>query len=100
MPESPSVTQLLVDWSKGNQDALEQLTPQVQRELHALARKYLSHERRNQTLQPTALINELYVRLIDESKPIQWECRSHFFGIAARMMRNILVDYARAHGAA
>src|SRR4051812_40382607 len=100
MAETPSVTRLLIDWSKGNRDALEQLTPLVQRELHALARTYLSRGRRNQTLQPTALINELYVRLIDQSQPVQWEGRSHFFGIAARIMRHILVDYARAHGAA
>jgi RNA polymerase sigma-70 factor, ECF subfamily len=69
----------------------------VQGELRALARTYLSRGRRNQTLQPTALINELYLRLIDQSRPPQWEGRSHFFGIAARLMRHILVDYVRAH---
>ena len=99
MTESPAITQLLIDWSNGNSAALDELTPHVYRELHALARTYLSRERRNRTLQPTALINEVYLRLIDESQPIQWEDRSHFFGIAARLMRRILVDHARARDA-
>jgi RNA polymerase sigma-70 factor (ECF subfamily) len=99
MDEPSSITRLLVDWSNGNQAALAELTPQVQRELHALAQSYLRRGRRNQTLQPTALINELYLRLVDQSQPVHWECRSHFFGIAARLMRQILVDYARAHNA-
>jgi RNA polymerase sigma factor (TIGR02999 family) len=99
MTEPPSITRLLIDWSNGDQAALEELTPQVHRELHALARSYLHRGRRNQTLQPTALINEVYLRLIDQSQPVHWECRSHFFGIAARLMRQILVDYARAHHA-
>jgi len=96
---APSITRLLVSWSSGDRAALEELAPRVQQELHALARTYLSRGRRNQTLQPTALINEVYLRLIDQSQPIQWECRSHFFAIAARLMRHILVDYARAHRA-
>jgi RNA polymerase sigma-70 factor, ECF subfamily len=62
-------------------------------------RTYLNRGRRNQTLQPTALINEVYLRLTDQSQPVEWECRSHFFGIAARLMRQILVDYPRAHRA-
>jgi RNA polymerase sigma factor (TIGR02999 family) len=99
MTEPPSITRLLVNWSNGDRAALEELTPQVQPQLHALARTYLSRGRRNQTLQPTALINEVYLRLIDQSEPIQWECRAHFFAIAARLMRHILVDYARAHRA-
>ena len=99
MAEAASITQLLILWSAGKRSALDELTPQVHRELHALARTYLSRNRRNQTLQPTALINEMYVRLIDQSQPVQWEDRSHFFGIAARLMRHILVDYARSHGA-
>lgn len=65
-------------------------------ELRSLARTYLRRGR-NQTLQPTALINEVYLRLIDQTQPLHWEGRSHFFGIAARLMRHILVDYARAH---
>jgi RNA polymerase sigma factor (TIGR02999 family) len=100
MAEPPSITRLLIDWSHGNCGALDELTPQVYRELHALARTYLSRNRRNQTLQPTALINEVYLRLIDQSQPVQWEDRSHFFGIAARLMRHILVDYARVRQAA
>lgn len=71
----------------------------MQSELYALARVYLNRDRRGQTLQPTALINEVYLRLIDETHPVKWECRSHFYGIAARLMRQILVDYARAHRA-
>jgi RNA polymerase sigma-70 factor (ECF subfamily) len=99
MTEPPSITRLLIDWSNGNRAALEELTSHVYRELHALARTYLDRDRRNQTLEPTALINEVYLRLIDQSQPIQWESRSHFFGIAARLMRRVLVDYGRAHRA-
>ena len=99
MAESHSITRLLNDWSDGNPAALEELTPHLQQELHALARTYLSRDRQNHTLQPTALVNELYLRLIG-SKPVQWESRAHFFGIAARLMRNILVDHARTRRAA
>ena len=95
-----SITQLLAEWNQGSRLALDELTPQVYRELHMLARKYLSRGRPNQTLQPTALINEAYLRLIDQSQPVHFENRSHFFGIAARLMRVVLVDYARAHYAA
>ena len=98
--DAPSTTQLLLEWSRGSRAALDELTPHVYRELHALARVHLNRDRRNQTLQPTALINEVYLRLIDQSQPVQWEDRSHFFGIAARLMRNILVDYTRARRAA
>ena len=98
-PAAP-ITQLLVNWSEGNPAALEELTPQVYRELHGLARTYLRRGRPNQTLQPTALVNEAWLRLMDPSHPCRWENRAHFFGIAARLMRLILVDYARAHGAA
>jgi RNA polymerase sigma factor (TIGR02999 family) len=95
-----SVTQLLLAWGRGEAAALEQLTPQVYRELHKLARAYLRRGRPNQTLQPTELINEAYLRLLDQSQPLQWESRAHFYGIAARLMRMILVDHARAHYAA
>jgi RNA polymerase sigma factor (TIGR02999 family) len=95
-----SITQLLAEWNQGSRSALDELTPQVYRELHMLARKYLSRGRPNQTLQPTALINEAYLRLIDQTEPVRFENRSHFFGIAARLMRLVLVDYARAHHAA
>src|SRR5215470_782708 len=100
MAERRSITQLLAEWNQGSRAALDELTPQVYRELRMLARKYLSRGRPNQTLQPTALINEAYLRLIDQSQPIHFENRSHFFGIAARLMRLVLVDYARAHYAA
>ena len=100
MGESPSVSQLLIAWGRGEPAALEELTPRVYRELHKLARVYLLRGRPNQTLQPTALINEAFLRLLDQSQPVQWENRAHFYGIAARLMRMILVDHARAHHAA
>jgi RNA polymerase sigma factor (TIGR02999 family) len=100
MGGSASVSQLLIAWGRGDAAALEQLTPQVYRELHKLARAYLRRGRPNQTLQPTALINEAFLRLLDQSQPVEWENRAHFYGIAARLMRMILVDYARAHHAA
>jgi RNA polymerase sigma-70 factor, ECF subfamily len=100
MDDSPSVSDLLVAWGRGEPAALEQLTPRVYRELHKLARAYLRRGRPNQSLQPTALINEAYLRLLDQSQPVQWENRAHFFGIAARLMRLILVDHARTHQAA
>jgi RNA polymerase sigma-70 factor (ECF subfamily) len=99
MDPARSVTQLLLDWGQGDRAALEQLTPKVHRELHAIARAYLRRARGDQTLQPTALINEAYIRLIDQSQPIQWQGRAHFFGIAARIMRLVLVDYERARRA-
>jgi RNA polymerase sigma-70 factor (ECF subfamily) len=100
MEESPSVSRLLIAWGRGDPAALEQLTPRVYRELHKLARAYLRRGRPNQSLQPTALINEAYLRLLDQPRPVQWENRAHFFGIAARLMRMILVDHARTHQAA
>ncbi len=88
------VTQLLNDWSKGDQTALDQLMPLVYAELHRLAASYLSRERSDHTLQPTALVNEAYLRLIDQNS-VAWENRAQFFGIAAQMMRRILVNHAR-----
>src|ERR1700676_325222 len=99
MDESPSVSQLLAAWGRGEPAALEQLTPRVYGELHKLARAYLRRGSSGQSLQPTALINEALLRLLDQSQPVQWENRVHFFGIAARVMRLILVDHARAHHA-
>jgi len=98
-PESHDVTRLLVQWSRGDQSALERLTPLVYRELHKLASHYLSRERRDHTLQPTALVHEAYIRLIEADQP-DWDSRGHFYAIAARLMRQVLVDYARKHGAA
>jgi RNA polymerase sigma factor (TIGR02999 family) len=91
------VTALLRAWSAGDADALNELMPRVARELRRLARRYMARERRDHTLQPTALINEAYVRLID-CHDVRWQDRAHFFAISARVMRRILVDHARARG--
>src|SRR2546423_7254980 len=99
MEASPSVSELLIAWGRGEPAALEQLTPRVYGELHKLARAYLRRGSSGQSLQPTALINEAFLRLLDQSQPVQWENRAHFFGIAARLMRMILVDHARAQHA-
>lgn len=96
---SNQVTKLLHDWSKGNKAALDQLMPVVYGELRRLANSYLRGERSDHTLQATALIHEAYIRLIDQQTP-QWESRAHFFGVAARLMRQILVDHARSRAAA
>jgi RNA polymerase sigma factor (TIGR02999 family) len=92
-----SVTVLLNELSGGNKDAFDKLLPLVYQELRRLADGYLRRERGTHTLQPTALVHEAYLRLVGED--IAWENRAHFFGIAARTMRQILVDYARAHKA-
>lgn len=93
------VTELLREWRNGNQQALEQLTPLVYGELRRLAAGYLRRERENHTLQATALINEAYLQLIGQ-QPLEWQNRAHFIGVAAHLMRNILVDHARAHATA
>ncbi len=90
------ITQLLAAWREGNQAALDELYPLVYDELHRLARRYMSRERRGHTLQTTALINEAYVRLVDQ-RNVQWANRSHFFAISAQIMRRILIDHARRH---
>ena len=89
-----SVTQLLVAWSDGDPTALNQLLPLVNEELRRLARSYMRRERPNHTLQTTALVNEAYMRLVDQ-KQVHWQNRAHFLAIAAQLMRRILVDYAR-----
>jgi len=89
------VTQLLVKWSEGNADALEQLMPLVYKELHLIASRYLRREREGQTLQTTALVHEAYLKMIDQTR-VKWQNRAHFFGVAAQAMRHILVDYARS----
>ncbi len=94
MSDTHEVTLLLAQWAKGNQRALDNLTPLVYRELRQLAASYLRKERQGHTLQPTALVHEAYVRLVDQTNPT-WQSRSHFFGVAARLMRQILVDHAR-----
>ena len=99
-PPSPSeVTRLLKDWSAGDSAALDQLIPIVYDELRAIAARYLRRERQDHTLQPTALVNEAYLRLIDQ-KQVQWQNRAHFVGVAAQMMRRILVDHAKSHNRA
>lgn len=97
MLSSPKVTQLLVAWGRGDDAAREELIPLVYEELHRLAHRYMRKERPGGTLQTSALVNEAYLRLIDQ-KSVQWQNRAHFFGIAAQMMRRILVDYARGRG--
>ena len=93
--DARSPTELLVAWSRGDQAAFDQLVPLVYNELHRLARQYMARERTDHTLQTSALLNEAYLRLI-EVKQVQWQNRGHFFAMAARTMRRILVDFARA----
>jgi RNA polymerase sigma-70 factor, ECF subfamily len=93
---SEGITQLLKKWSKGDEKALEQLMPLVYDELHRLAESYLRRERREHTLQPTALVNELFLKFFDQNS-MSWQNRAQFFGVAAQIMRRILVDHARAH---
>ncbi|HKQ73413.1 MAG TPA: sigma-70 family RNA polymerase sigma factor [Blastocatellia bacterium] len=92
-PESDHVTQLLIAWSNGDQEALDKLTPLVYDELRRLAGGYLRRERRNHTLQTSALVHEAFLRLIDQR--VSWQNRAHFFGVAAQAMRRVLVSYAR-----
>jgi RNA polymerase sigma factor (TIGR02999 family) len=88
------VTELLLDWSRGERAALDRLLPLVQDSLHDIARGHLRHERPDHSFEPSALVNELYLRLIDQ-RQVSWRDRAHFFGVAAQIMRNILVDHAR-----
>jgi RNA polymerase sigma-70 factor, ECF subfamily len=89
------VTRLLVDWGKGDQAALDELIPLVYDELRRLAGRYMRRESRDHTLQTSALVNEAYLRLVDQ-KSVEWQNRAHFFGVAAQLMRRILVDHARS----
>ena len=98
LSQSENITQLLVASSKGDSDALNQLLPVVYNELRRLAERYLRQERSDHTLQATALVHEAYIRLIDQN--VSWQNRAHFFGVAAEMMRRILIDHARSHMAA
>lgn len=92
------VTRMLVDWSGGDTDAPSRLMPLVYEELRQLARGYLQRERADHTLQATGLVHEAYLRMVDQSTT-SWQNRAHFFGVAAQVMRRILVDYARSHRA-
>ncbi len=93
-----NVTQLLVELSNGNHAVVDALLPLIYDELRNLAANYLRRERRDHTLQPTALVHEAYLRLVDQ-RSVNWQNRAHFFGVAAQLMRRILVDHARAHNA-
>jgi RNA polymerase sigma-70 factor (ECF subfamily) len=93
------VTYLLAQWAQGDQRALEDLTPLVYKELRRLAASHLRKERKTHTLQPTALVHEAYLRMVNQSNP-RWEDRSHFYGVAARLMRQVLVEHARRKQAA
>ncbi len=97
-PAQQEVTQLLGDWSGGDEGALEKLIPLVQPELHRLAHYYMSRERAGHTLQTTALLNEAYLQLTDKAQP-SWQNRTHFMAVAAQLMRRIMVDHARTRHA-
>jgi len=96
-PGPAAITRLLVGWRGGDQAALEQLIPLVHDELRRLARRHMAHERVGHTLQATALVNEAFVRLIDVQQ-VKWQDRAHFFAMSSRLMRRILVDFARSKG--
>src|SRR5438045_9566384 len=98
MSPTENVTQLLMKWSEGDQTALEELMPLVYSELRRLASNYLRRERQNHTLQPTALVNEAYLKLVDQ-RNMRWQNRAQFYGVAAKLMRRILVDHGRLHTA-
>src|SRR5256885_16744964 len=99
MLSQEQVTQLLIDWGKGDKAALDQLTPILYDELRRLADSYLRRQKPDHTLQPTALVHEAYMKLADQTR-LEWKNRAHFFGMAATVMRNILVDHSRAQRAA
>ena len=98
-PANNDVTALLLDWSKGDRKALDRLVPLVYAELHQIASRHLRRESGGHMLQSTALVNEAYLRLVDQNR-VQWQNRAHFFGVASQMIRRILVDHARAGMAA
>jgi RNA polymerase sigma factor (TIGR02999 family) len=97
LPSTHEVTQLLKAWTAGDQEALEKLTPLVYRQLHQLAQRCMAGERPNHTLQTTALVNEVYLRLVDCEK-VNWQDRAHFLAVSAQLMRRILIDFARSRG--
>lgn len=90
------VTQILHDWSGGDSEAPERLMPLVYDEMRRIARSFISRERQGHTLQPTALVNEAYLRLVDQNS-VRWQSRAHFYSVAASMMRRVLIDHARTH---
>jgi RNA polymerase sigma factor (TIGR02999 family) len=94
---TPELTALLLQWGRGDEAALQRLIPLVERELHLIARRCMTGERRGHSLQATALVNEAYLRLVDVQR-VNWQDRAHFLAVGARLMRRILVDHARARG--
>jgi RNA polymerase sigma factor (TIGR02999 family) len=96
-PDKKEVTELLLDWCGGDQDALASLMPLVYDELHRQAERFMRRERHDHTLQPTALVHETYLRLVDQNR-VQWQNRAQFFGVATELMRRIVLKHARAHG--
>jgi RNA polymerase sigma factor (TIGR02999 family) len=97
VPSTAEVTQLLLAWGQGDNAALDRLVPAVHAELRRIARRQMGNERVGHTLQPTALVNEAYLRLVD-IRQVQWQDRAHFFAMSSRVMRRVLVDAARARG--
>jgi RNA polymerase sigma-70 factor (ECF subfamily) len=98
MSDSHEVTRLLLDWGNGNEVARDELMPLIYGELRQLAERHLNRERVGHTLQPTALVNEAYIRLVEQTHP-EWKNRAHFFAVAAQVMRQVLVDHARRNQA-
>jgi len=96
-PSVHEITELLRAWTEGEQEALEKLTPLVYAELHRTAHRYMARERPDHTLQTSALVNEVYLRLVD-AREVTWQDRAHFFGVSARLMRRVLTDFARSRG--
>src|SRR5262249_26178475 len=94
MESSHDVTELLLNWNAGDRQALDDLMPRICQELQQIARRYLRGEREDHTLQTTALVNEVYLKMVDQSR-VKWQNRAHFFGVAAQSMRRILIDHAR-----
>jgi len=97
LPSTHDVTQLLKAWTTGDEQALEKLTPLVYEQLHRIAQRCMAGERSGHTLQTTALVNEVYLQLVD-CRQINWKDRAHFFGVSAQLMRRILIDFARSRG--
>ena len=97
-PPTHEITQLLQAWGNGDEQALEKLTPLVYQELHRVAHRYMAHQAPDHTLQTTALVNEVYVRLVDV-RELSWQNRAHFLAVCAKLMRRILIDFARSRGA-
>jgi RNA polymerase sigma factor (TIGR02999 family) len=99
MPTPPDITALLLDWTGGDRQALDRLLPLVYDELRRIAARQLRRERADHTLQPTALVHEAYLKLVDQRR-VDWQNRAHFYGVASQVMRRLLVDHARRHNAA